>query len=72
MANGRRSQKVDRYYVDEGRQASNIVIRDRISPLGKLAYSCDILCEFTAEMLPRNEMLKVAQAFCKLLNLRSK
>jgi hypothetical protein len=62
--------KVDRYYVDsEGNPKANVVIRDRISPLGKQAYPTDIAVEVTMGMYPnRDKTVAIATAICKMLN----
>jgi hypothetical protein len=62
--------KVDRYYVDsDGNPKSNIVIRDRISPLGKLTYPTDIAVEVTMGMYPnRDKTIAIANAICRMLN----
>jgi hypothetical protein len=65
------SQKVDRYYVDsDGNPKSNIVIRDRISPLGKQTYPTDIAVEVTMGMFPgdRGKTVAIADAICRMLN----
>lgn len=64
------SKKVDRYYVDsDGNLKSNIVIRDRISPLGKQTYPTDIAVEVTMGMFAdRATTLTIAHAICQLLN----
>jgi hypothetical protein len=64
------SQKVDRYYVDsDGNPKSNIVIRDRISPLGKQTYPTDIAVEVTMGMFSNRETtVAIAHAICQLLN----
>jgi len=62
--------KVDRYYVDsEGNPKSNVVIRDRISPMSKLTYPTDIAVELTMGMFPdRKTTVAMAEAVCKMLN----
>jgi hypothetical protein len=61
--------KVDRYYVDSDNPKSNIVIRDRISPLGKQTYPTDIAVEVTMGMFSSRPMtLAVANTICKRLN----
>ena len=62
--------KVDRYYVDsEGNPKSNIVIRDRLSPMGKQAYPVDIAVEVTMGMFAsRVQTITVADKICEILN----
>lgn len=62
--------KIERYYVDsEGNPKSNIVIRDRISPLGKQTYPTDIVIEVTMGMFPnRLDTVLLANKICKFLN----
>jgi hypothetical protein len=62
--------KVDRYYVDaDGNQASNVVVRDRISPMGKLTYPTDIAVEVTMGMFSdRKRTVKIAEKICEFLN----
>jgi hypothetical protein len=63
-------KKVDRYYVDsEGNKESNIVIRDRVSPMGDLTYPTDIAVEVTMGMFEnRKATLDLANRICALLN----
>lgn len=62
--------KVNRYYVDsEGNEQANVVIRDHISPMGKLTYPTDIAVELTTGMFPnRKKQLEIADKICALLN----
>lgn len=62
--------KVDRYYVDsDGPKELNIVIRDRISPLGKLDYPTDIAVDIAVGMFKNHiEALTIADKICALLN----
>jgi hypothetical protein len=62
--------KIDRYYVDsDGNQASNIVVRDRISPMGKLTYPTDIAVEVTMGMFAnRKQTIEIAEQICRFLN----
>jgi hypothetical protein len=62
--------KIDRYYVDsDGNPASNVVVRDRISPMGKLTYPTDIAVEVTMGMFSsRKETVEIAEQICRLLN----
>jgi hypothetical protein len=63
-------KKVDRYYVDsEGNPKSNIVIRDRISPMSNLTYPTDIAVEVTMGMFEdRKATVALANRICALLN----
>jgi hypothetical protein len=62
--------KIDRYTVDsDGNPKSNIVIRDRISPMGKQVYPNDIAVEVTMGMFRnREKTVAVAEAICQMLN----
>lgn len=64
------SQKVDRYYVDaNGNEKSDIVIRDRISPMRRFTYPTDIAVKITMGMfLSREKTLQIANEICELLN----
>lgn len=61
---------ISRYYVDDnGIANSNIVIRDRMSPMAKQAYPTDIASALTMGMFPsREKTLFLADKICKILN----
>ena len=63
-------KKVDRYYVDsEGNPKSNIVVRDRISPMGDDTYPNDIAVEITMGMFEdRKATVALVNRICALLN----
>jgi hypothetical protein len=62
--------KVDRYYVDAHKNSeTNVIIRDRISPLGKLVYPTDIAIVLTIGMYPTREFtIALAIRICEILN----
>lgn len=53
----------------DGNPKSNIVIRDRISPMGKFTYPTDIAVEVTMGMFgTRDKTVTLADKICELLN----